>query len=102
LALELLHPCKCFVVTKTCLPNRWLTMDFRSVSAIPAFRRHVKIRVHKEGGSVENGKNMVFTEMKDVVAACIEYVTKQWIQVYSWHGIAIENLLFILINLENN
>jgi hypothetical protein len=31
------------VVTEACLPNRWLTMDFLSVSTLPAFRRHVTI-----------------------------------------------------------
>jgi hypothetical protein len=32
-----------FVVSETCLPNRCLTMDFRSGSTIPAFRHHVTL-----------------------------------------------------------
>jgi hypothetical protein len=39
-------PCL-FVTSGTCLPNSWLAMDFRSGSAIPAFRRHVTIYYHK-------------------------------------------------------
>jgi hypothetical protein len=43
---KLIIPCL-FIASGTCLPNRWLAMDFRSGSTIPIFGRHVTIYYHK-------------------------------------------------------